>query len=489
MPDLELNRGLVGAWGGAIPEYPTDPAGTTYFQDAWATVDGWNAVGGGAVSVASGRLRHTSASVGNEFIHRVFTPSYDPSGRSIKAKVRLVAGTMSSITIIGAGYHSLGVSIIPTTSWQIFDINPTNNWSAVQDVLVFDFEGQSADCIIEFDFIYIGTGAYNANSLLDLSGNGNHGTVLGATPVPGISGRALSFDGVNDYVVSSAPIAMPDVLHYHEIWEMPSDGNMRFIFGVGASSFPRLFLFRGAGSNTLVIGYFNGSNIDINIANFFSASTEKITADISVNWLTGAYTVYKNGVLFSSGTMVSPQKPASQLWYWRNGAALFANQFAFGVYDDPRIYNRALSAAEIAELYNKPGGYNLDEVARSTASVPNSIGVRDSLGDFTARQLKSTVATGTAPLSITSTTKVNNLNVDRIDDLDSTDFARTTGTVAQTLTGVKTFGSIPVLPGSDPTLANQAARKAYIDGKVPGKITISTLAPTGGVDGDIWITV
>lgn len=37
---------------------------------------------------------------------------------------------------------------------------------------------------------------------------------------------------------------------------------------------------------------------------------------------------------------------------------------------------------------------------------------------------------------------------------------------AQTIAGIKTFSSIPVLPASDPTTANQAARKAYVDTKV-----------------------
>ncbi|RLG29497.1 hypothetical protein DRN98_08325 [Methanosarcinales archaeon] len=35
----------------------------------------------------------------------------------------------------------------------------------------------------------------------------------------------------------------------------------------------------------------------------------------------------------------------------------------------------------------------------------------------------------------------------------------------QTIGGVKTFSSIPVLPASDPTSDNQAARKAYVDSK------------------------
>jgi len=37
-------------------------------------------------------------------------------------------------------------------------------------------------------------------------------------------------------------------------------------------------------------------------------------------------------------------------------------------------------------------------------------------------------------------------------------------TTNQTIAGVKTFSSIPVLPASDPTTDNQAARKAYVDG-------------------------
>ena len=36
----------------------------------------------------------------------------------------------------------------------------------------------------------------------------------------------------------------------------------------------------------------------------------------------------------------------------------------------------------------------------------------------------------------------------------------------QTIAGIKTFSSIPLLPASDPTTANQAARKTYVDSLV-----------------------
>jgi len=53
---------------------------------------------------------------------------------------------------------------------------------------------------------------------------------------------------------------------------------------------------------------------------------------------------------------------------------------------------------------------------------------------------------------------------DKLDGVDSTGFVNTTA--AQTVAGIKTFSSIPVLPASDPTTDNQAVRKAYADTKV-----------------------
>lgn len=50
---------------------------------------------------------------------------------------------------------------------------------------------------------------------------------------------------------------------------------------------------------------------------------------------------------------------------------------------------------------------------------------------------------------------------DKLDNIDSTGFVQTSGN--QTVAGVKTFSSIPVLPSSNPTTANQAVRKGFAD--------------------------
>jgi hypothetical protein len=59
----------------------------------------------------------------------------------------------------------------------------------------------------------------------------------------------------------------------------------------------------------------------------------------------------------------------------------------------------------------------LDGIDSTTASTPTSIAVRDFNGDITANVMISDVATGTAPLTVASTTMVTNLNADMVDSI------------------------------------------------------------------------
>jgi hypothetical protein len=60
-------------------------------------------------------------------------------------------------------------------------------------------------------------------------------------------------------------------------------------------------------------------------------------------------------------------------------------------------------------------------------------------------------------------------------------------TGAQSVAGVKTFGDIPVLPASDPTAANEATRKSFVDGKAADYVQLTGAQNVGGVKtfGDI----
>ena len=60
-----------------------------------------------------------------------------------------------------------------------------------------------------------------------------------------------------------------------------------------------------------------------------------------------------------------------------------------------------------------------------SASTASKIALRDASGNLVAKQLKSDIAQGTAPLTVISTTVVPNLNADMVGGLHSTDLAKT----------------------------------------------------------------
>ena len=126
----------------------------------------------------------------------------------------------------------------------------------------------------------------------------------------------------------------------------------------------------------------------------------------------------------------------------------FQLQGATGVTPDGSITDVKLSntAGQIKEKVNTHTALTTAHGAVST-STASTIALRDASGNLIAKQLKSDVAWGTPPLTVVSTTKVANLNVEMVD-------------------GVHIAGS---------------------GGYGIRGITVSTLDPSGGEDGDIWI--
>ena len=64
----------------------------------------------------------------------------------------------------------------------------------------------------------------------------------------------------------------------------------------------------------------------------------------------------------------------------------------------------------------------VDGYDTSISSTPNTIAIRDNNGGLSARILTSTVEAGTAPISVSSTTVCTNLNSDKVDGYDASDF-------------------------------------------------------------------
>lgn len=58
----------------------------------------------------------------------------------------------------------------------------------------------------------------------------------------------------------------------------------------------------------------------------------------------------------------------------------------------------------------------------------------------------------------------------------------------ETIAGIKTFSSIPVLPASDPTTDNQASHKSYVDGRTPN-FTIPSSPYTVEYPANVYVAV
>jgi len=200
----------------------------------------------------------------------------------------------------------------------------------------------------------------------DSSGYGNHGMVYGATPVDGKYGKALSFDGTDDYVnvppsesfnvaneitveawVKRAAVLPFDMV----IWRKSSD---HFLCVRANNNKPEFDLFID-GSWRVCASLHSIDTEWHHIVGTYSSSTDKTLR------------LYVDDVLERSVplTGLTTYKIRQTLSAARIGNA-FDNRYTEGVIDEVRIYNRVLSAAEIDTLFQKEPDFS----SRLLAKVP-----------------------------------------------------------------------------------------------------------------------
>jgi len=195
---------------------------------------------------------------------------------------------------------------------------------------------------------------------LDLSGNGNHGTLENmAFPSTAASGwnagrkgGALSFDGSNDYVDCGNDASLDIITEITlEAWIYPTTtGTME--------------VFDKADSGTAYRSYINANSKGFQWYVSIGGTFQPIQSDRGVlpanTWYHIVLThngtnqvMYINNVVEAttshSGNLLSEPTSAFLIGSWRGIATYFNGQI-----DQVRIYNRALSAEEIKQLYLYP---------------------------------------------------------------------------------------------------------------------------------------
>lgn len=199
----------------------------------------------------------------------------------------------------------------------------------------------------------------NAN---DWSGNNNNGTVTGATLATGKFGQCYSFDGVNDYISKASHTIGSPANGTLTAWVKVTDINLGrtqcnshngsadcqlvmftddwgFAFSITDDGSINLDL--GNGTSWLVTDTTPGSLISNGIWYFIAISLEGTTVKY-----------YVDGVLQDTNTVATNNGlyEGSNIRLGIGGTAVVPQLGIYGLVDEPRIFNRALTSAEIRQL-------------------------------------------------------------------------------------------------------------------------------------------
>ncbi|HRD67655.1 MAG TPA: PKD domain-containing protein [Candidatus Competibacter sp.] len=228
--------------------------------------------------------------------------------------------------------------------------------------------------------------AYNfeeasGETVVDVAGKGNHGTIKeAARSVSGKFGRALSFDGVNDWVTVNDSNSL-DLTQGMTLaaWVYPTaalsgwrsvllkerTGGLTYaLYANSDSNQPAASLNIGSDQNLP-----GGSQLTVNAWVYLAATYDGVTERLYVNGNQMASKAQTGNMTVSNGTL-------------RIGGNSVWNEFFKGRIDEIRVYNRALSATELKADMNMP---------IATSSPPSRL-----LGDQQIGTKTDTISKGTA---------------------------------------------------------------------------------------------
>ncbi len=268
-----------------------------------------------------------------------------------------VAGLIDDVRIYNRALSAAEIKRLYTgTAGSFINVAPNNNSLSKGLVGYWSMDGKST----------------TKTTTLDTSGNGNTGTLTnGVVPTAGKIGQALSFDGVNDYVdVGNASLFnfertdsfSSSAWIYLNSTTPVAEGIVGRDQAVGGVVGWNMIAFRRATLDSTALSVFitntsatNGIEVNSGANTLTSGKWYHVVFIYSGNSLASGVKLYINGVL-QTNTVVTDNLSAS-IKATRNlliGArdSTAPTQFLNGSIDDVRIYNRALTGAEIQRLYN-----------------------------------------------------------------------------------------------------------------------------------------
>lgn len=213
----------------------------------------------------------------------------------------------------------------------------------------------------------------SGSTLGDSSGNNNVGVISGATFVPGFSGQALSFDGVNDLVTiaDSNSLDLSTGLTI-EAWVQPKDliGWSTVVLKERSGNALSYALYASDNTSNPPAGYVDSSPNQGSVRGASPLQLD-VWSHLAVTYDAQFLKMYVNGILVNqsavSGNLTTSSQPLRI-----GGNTVYADEYFRGLIDEVRIYNRPLSSAELLANMSVSVGGTVDSLA-PTASITSPV--------------------------------------------------------------------------------------------------------------------
>ena len=263
-----------------------------------------------------------------------------------------------NMTLLCCGVAVAGISFIdptPVNNSRIYDnysninvsipvddlTNFTFNWNGINTTYLND------SCVLHLSFDNNSEIGDSSTVCRDVSSYGNNGSfVNGSTGTWTTDGKwngAMSFDGVNDYVDCGNAI-IPQTNFTVGAWiNKAATTDFHDIISQWKSGTPNRFEFTFDGPNNRMIIHISGNNKAHSSVNSIGAGWHYVIATREGGFIK----IYINGLQDGVGTDSTTIEQGANLLIGTYSIGYFFN----GSIDEVRIYNRALSPAEVHQLY------------------------------------------------------------------------------------------------------------------------------------------
>ena len=191
----------------------------------------------------------------------------------------------------------------------------------------------------------------------DLSGFNNHGTLTNGPTYDRANGGGIVFDGINDYITANAPpVVYPFTM---AIWMQSSNMQTTYLAQLGNDvnrndRFLHGFIFDGANwraNARIFVGGTQLLSIELGLFGGAGAFPTRYMHQVVVWRSTSNREIYVNGVSVGLNTTSIASIPTFTKYYIGAHPDTEVRNLR-GVAANASIYNRDLSAAEIAQNYN-----------------------------------------------------------------------------------------------------------------------------------------